>query len=158
MNANCYRVIFNKDRGMLMVVSEAARSQGKTNNPASTGSDISQVAAGSQTSVTAQSGKLDTLRSHLLLALGLASIVGVSNISYADNTKIIADQAAAKNQQATILNSANGTTQVNIQTPSKAGVSRNVFSQFDVGQDGAILNNSRINTQTQMAGWVDGNP
>ncbi|SUD90596.1 two-partner secretion domain-containing protein [Psychrobacter phenylpyruvicus] len=158
MNANCYRVIFNKARGMLMVVSEAARSQGKTNNPASTGSDISQVAAGSQTSVTAQSGKLDTLRSHLLLALGLASIVGVSNISHADNTKIIADQAAAKNQQATILNSANGTTQVNIQTPSKAGVSRNVFSQFDVGQDGAILNNSRINTQTQMAGWVDGNP
>ncbi len=143
---------------MLMVVSEATRSQGKTNNPVSTGSDISQVAAGSQTSVTAQSGKLDTLRSHLLLALGLASIVGVSNISYADNTKIIADQAAAKNQQATILNSANGTTQVNIQTPSKAGVSRNVFSQFDVGQDGAILNNSRINTQTQMAGWVDGNP
>ena len=49
MNAQCYRVIFNKARGMLMVVSEAARSQGKTSNPSEGGSAVSQVAGGSQT-------------------------------------------------------------------------------------------------------------
>ncbi|MDE4456043.1 two-partner secretion domain-containing protein [Psychrobacter sp. DAB_AL62B] len=166
MNSGCYRVIFNKARGMLMVVSEAARSQGKTGNPANGGSEISQVAGASQTAAqtnsTYQGGQLVALRSHVLLALGLATIVAssvsISNSAYADATSIVADRNAAANQQATILKSSNGTTQVNIQAPSAAGVSRNVFSKFDVGQDGAILNNSRTNAQTQLAGWVEGNP
>ncbi|KRU21508.1 hemagglutinin repeat-containing protein [Psychrobacter piscatorii] len=165
MNAQCYRVIFNKARGMLMVVSEAARSQGKTSNPTDSGSTIGQVAGTSQTLGSAhgqgyyQGGRFMPLRAHMLLALGLATMVGsVSHNAYADSTNIVADRNAAAAQQATILKSSNGTTQVNIQTPSKAGVSRNVFSQFDVGQDGAILNNSRKNAQTQLAGWVEGNP
>ena len=166
MNSGCYRVIFNKARGMLMVVSEAARSQGKTGNPANGGSKISQVAGASQTAAqtnsTYQCGQLVALRSHVLLALGLAIIVAssvsISNSAYADATSIVADRNAAANQQATILKSSNGTTQVNIQAPSAAGVSRNVFSQFDVGADGAIINNSRTNAQTQLAGWVEGNP
>jgi len=166
MNAQCYRVIFNKARGMLMVVSEAARSQGKTSNASEGGSDISQVAGSSQTGTQTgvgssyQGGRLDNLRSQLLLALGLATIVAssVSISAHADTTNIIADRNAAANQQATILATANGKAQVNIQTPSAAGVSRNVFSQFDVGTDGAILNNSRKNAQTQLAGWVEGNP
>lgn len=166
MNSGCYRVIFNKARGMLMVVSEAARSQGKTGNPANGGSEISQVAGASQTATqinsTYQGGWLIALRSHVLLALGLATIVAssvsISNNAYADATSIVADRNAAANQQATILKSSNGTTQVNIQAPSAAGVSRNVFSQFDVGADGAIINNSRTNAQTQLAGWVEGNP
>ena len=47
---------------------------------------------------------------------------------------------------------------VNIQTPSAAGVSRNTYRQFDVKSKGAILNNSNKNTQTQLGGWVQGNP
>jgi len=149
-----------------MVVSESARSQGKTGNPANGGSKISQVAGASQTAAqtnsTYQGGQLVALRSHVLLALGLATIVAssvsISNSAYADATSIVADRNAAANQQATILKSSNGTTQVNIQAPSAAGVSRNVFSQFDVGTDGAIINNSRTNAQTQLAGWVEGNP
>lgn len=166
MNSSCYRVIFNKARGMLMVVSEEARSQGKTGNPSVGGSAISQVAGASQTAAqtnsTYQGGQLVVLRSHVLLALGLATIVAssvsISNSAYADATSIVADRNAAANQQATILKSSNGTTQVNIQAPSAAGVSRNVFSQFDVGADGAIINNSRTNAPTQLAGWVEGNP
>lgn len=57
-----------------------------------------------------------------------------------------------------MISSANGTPQVNIQTPSKAGVSRNNYTQFDVSQKGAILNNSHKNTQTQLGGMVSGNP
>ena len=52
----------------------------------------------------------------------------------------------------------NGTPQVNIQTPTSAGVSVNQYQQFDVGNRGAILNNSRSNTQTQLGGWIQGNP
>ncbi len=37
-------------------------------------------------------------------------------------------------------------------------MSRNTYQQFDIGQGGAILNNSRTNAQTQIAGWVQGNP
>ncbi|MBE0440782.1 filamentous hemagglutinin N-terminal domain-containing protein [Psychrobacter sp. FME13] len=164
MNAQCYRVIFNKARGMLMVVSEAARSQGKTSNPSEGGSSISQTAGGSQTTTHTngyyQGGQLNSLRSHLLLALGMATIISnsFSTNAHADSTKIVADRNAAAAQQAVVLQASNGTAQVNIQTPSAAGVSRNVFSQFDVGSDGAILNNSRTNAQTQIAGWVEGNP
>ena len=48
--------------------------------------------------------------------------------------------------------------QINIQTPSAAGVSRNTYSQFDVQSNGAILNNSRTNTSTQLGGFVAANP
>ena len=39
-----------------------------------------------------------------------------------------------------------------------AGVSRNSYSQFNVAPQGAILNNSRTNVQTQLGGWAQGNP
>jgi filamentous hemagglutinin len=70
----------------------------------------------------------------------------------------LAYRNAPGNQQPTIFQTANGVPQVNIQTPSAAGVSRNVYSQFDVQSNGAILNNSRTNVQTQQGGWVQGNP
>ncbi|WP_304678347.1 two-partner secretion domain-containing protein, partial [Neisseria bergeri] len=56
------------------------------------------------------------------------------------------------------LQTGNGIPQVNIQTPTSAGVSVNQYTQFDVGNRGAILNNSRSNTQTQLGGWIQGNP
>ena len=59
------------------------------------------------------------------------------------NAQIIADPNAPGNQRPTIFQTANGLPQVNIQTPSAAGVSRNTYSQFDVQSNGAILNNSR---------------
>jgi filamentous hemagglutinin len=71
---------------------------------------------------------------------------------------ITADPSAPGNQQATVLSTANGVPQVNIQTPSAAGVSRNTYSRFDVDQRGAILNNSRVNTSTQLGGMVSANP
>ena len=72
--------------------------------------------------------------------------------------QITADPSAAANQRATVLQTANAIPQVNIQTPSSAGVSRNSYSQFDVQRNGVILNNARTATQTQIGGWVQGNP
>ncbi len=79
-------------------------------------------------------------------------------VTDAARAQIVADPAAPRGQQATVLRTANGLPQVDIRTPSPAGVSRNSYSQFDVTARGAILNNSRTSTPTQQAGWVQGNP
>jgi len=70
------------------------------------------------------------------------------------HAQIIADPNAPGAQRPTILQAPNGVPLVNIQTPSTAGVSRNGYRQFDVGIEGAILNNARNNAQTQLVGWV----
>ncbi|WP_423052307.1 filamentous hemagglutinin N-terminal domain-containing protein, partial [Undibacterium sp. SXout7W] len=53
---------------------------------------------------------------------------------------------------------ANGVPVVQIAPPSASGVSNNRFTNYNVGSDGIILNNSGANTQTQLGGWVTGNP
>ncbi|WP_118185358.1 ESPR-type extended signal peptide-containing protein, partial [Paraburkholderia phosphatilytica] len=57
-----------------------------------------------------------------------------------------------------VTQTANGLPQVNINRPSGAGVSMNTYGQFDVSNRGVILNNSPVVTQTQQAGYVNGNP
>jgi filamentous hemagglutinin len=70
---------------------------------------------------------------------------------------IEADAKAPQHQQPIITETASGVTQVNIQTPSSAGVSRNKYQKFDVEHQGAILNNSAQHTQSQLGGWVQRN-
>ncbi|WP_064748034.1 hemagglutinin repeat-containing protein, partial [Lysobacter antibioticus] len=72
--------------------------------------------------------------------------------------QIVADPNAPGSQRPTVLQAPNGVPLVNIQTPSAAGVSRNTYRQFDVDREGAILNNARGSAQTQLGGWVQGNP
>ncbi|EGI77028.1 two-partner secretion domain-containing protein, partial [Hylemonella gracilis] len=67
-------------------------------------------------------------------------------------------EAAANSPHAPqITQSQNNTTVVNINQASKDGVSRNQYNQFNVGPKGLILNNSTAITQTQLAGYIDGN-
>jgi filamentous hemagglutinin len=154
MNQGIYRLVFNQARGLLMVVGELAsnRSKGGTSGAASRSARFGQ-------SLGAVSGKpsdkcftLSPLRFALLLALGQLTL---SSAVFAD---ILIDRSAPADQRATVLNSANGVPQVNIQTPTAAGVSRNQYTQFDVDNNGAILNNSRHNVSTQLGGMVSGNP
>ena len=51
-----------------------------------------------------------------------------------------------------------GVTKVNITTPNGAGVSHNSYQQFDVPKTGVVLNNGANNSNTRIAGWVEGNP
>lgn len=145
MNKNCYRIIFNKARGILMAVAEIVVSR---NSSAGTTRGVGALHACSR----AIHVRLRCLTFWSWVALGLLTwpVVG--------QTEIVADRNAPKNQQPTVLNAANNVPQINIQTPSAAGVSRNTYSRFDVQQRGVILNNSRIDTQTQLGGWIQGNP
>ncbi len=91
------------------------------------------------------------------LAVGAVSVSFPPMVLQAQ-TVIVADPNAPKTQQPTIIRSSNNTVQVNIQAPSAAGVSRNTYKQFDIGRDGAILNNSPVNVETRIGGWVQANP
>ncbi|KVU84298.1 cell surface protein [Burkholderia ubonensis] len=57
-----------------------------------------------------------------------------------------------------VIQTQNGLQQVNITKPSGAGVSLNTYSQFDVPKVGVIVNNSPTLTNTQQAGYINGNP
>jgi filamentous hemagglutinin len=93
-------------------------------------------------------------------ALAMAIPLALLALLCAPHTQaqIIADPKAPGNQRPTVLVAPNNVPLVNIQTPSSAGVSRNTYSQFDINSTGVILNNSRTQVQTQLGGWVQGNP
>lgn len=143
MNKSLYKVIFNKTKGLMVVVAENARGNGKKS---------------CRKKITLNRGCEDTssqasifLSYSNALPFGLFCTISCLSVS-AHSSNIRADSAAPHYQQAVILQTANGLPQVNIQTPSAAGVSVNQFKQFDVDNKGALLNNARESTQTQLAG------
>lgn len=150
MNKRCYKVIFNKKRSCMMAVAENVHRDGKSMQDSEAAS-VRVTGAASVSSARAAFG-------FRMAAFSVMLALGVAAFSPAPASGIIADKSAPKNQQAVILQTANGLPQVNIQTPSSQGVSVNRFKQFDVDEKGVILNNSRSNTQTQLGGWIQGNP
>ena len=90
-------------------------------------------------------------------ALVLALLVCVAG-GNAAQAQIVADHTAPANQQPSVQAAGNGVPVVTIQTPSAGGVSRNTYTHFDIEHQGAILNNARGPVQTQLGGWIQGNP
>jgi hypothetical protein len=99
-----------------MAVAETAASQGKS--------------ASGERSGSSGAGLVKTVF-NLTIGASLVFLCGL--LSPQAEAQIVADRSAPGNQQPTILQTASGLPQVNIQTPSAAGVSRNIYSQFDVG-------------------------
>lgn len=93
-----------------------------------------------------------------IIAVLVSSLGAHGLMSGSAHAQIVAYRSAPGTQRATVLNAGNGVPLVNIQTPSAAGVSRNTYSQFDIDEKGAILNNSRQGAATRLAGKVAGNP
>ena len=143
MNKKSFRVIFSKTLQRLVAVSELAKTTGKTNESGTTSGNFLQKIC-----------KIRPLTFYLFCAWG---VVGISQNALAE-LMIQADKSAQKNEQPIVLKTPNGLPQVNIQTPNDKGLSHNKYSKFDVDTKGAILNNSRTQTQTQLAGTIQANP
>jgi filamentous hemagglutinin len=130
MNKNRHRIIFNAARGQRMVVAESASSGGSGSTAGET------VACGMgdldicKPSLL-RSAALHPLTLSIALAMAMALALGFVFATTA-HAQIVADPSAPGNQRPTVLQTANGVPQINIQTPSAAGVSRNTYSQFDV--------------------------
>lgn len=122
---------------MLIAVAETASAQGKDSRGETTGSSVYGCVT------------LFTMRHAAFAALALFACVPVLS-----GAQIVPSGTHAPN----VIGAANGVPQVNVQKPSGAGVSMNTYSQFDVQKNGAILNNSPIITNTQLAGQINGNP
>ena len=76
--------------------------------------------------------------------------------AYAANP-IEVDTNAPHERQATVGQAGNGITLVNVADPSAGGVSRNDYTNFNVPQNGVILNNSYQMSNTKLGGYVPGN-
>uniref|UniRef100_UPI0005929759 two-partner secretion domain-containing protein n=1 Tax=Chromobacterium haemolyticum TaxID=394935 RepID=UPI0005929759 len=140
MNKTLYRIIFNQARGQLMAVQETASGQGK-------GGGRGQTAAGARFAAARGFG-------FKLCALW----VGVSLGSVALAADIVADPGAAAGKRPTVIQANSGLPVVQIAAPTAAGVSHNQYQQFNVGPKGVVLNNSAQVVNTQLAGYVGGNP
>ncbi|MDB5818306.1 MAG: hypothetical protein JWQ11_1946, partial [Rhizobacter sp.] len=164
MNKNLFRIVFNRVRGMRMVVQETAVSCGKAGS-GETVSNSGPLVSGASAAVgagaaEAMSGECagpvprSFIPTWAALSMAAAATFGLVPV----HAQIVANPQAPGSQRPTVLPGANGVTVVDIVTPSAAGVSRNRFTQFDVNAAGAVLNNSRTNVQTTIGGFVTGNP
>ncbi|RZI56607.1 MAG: filamentous hemagglutinin N-terminal domain-containing protein, partial [Rubrivivax sp.] len=153
MNRLQYRIVFNKQRGQLMAVAETALSHVKGGSNGESAGPAARAPGSADVVPTVSRGPPTLLALAAAFAMGAAITLAPDALA-----QVKADANAPKHQQPTVVNSANGTVQVNIQTPSAAGVSRNTYSQFDVDKRGVILNNSRADVSTQIGGYVQANP
>ena len=70
---------------------------------------------------------------------------------------ILPDTHAPSDRQPLVQETASGIPLVQITAPTRGGVSRNHYENFNVPAKGAVLNNSYRMSKTELAGYVQGN-
>ncbi|MFJ2456902.1 filamentous hemagglutinin N-terminal domain-containing protein, partial [Pseudomonas protegens] len=88
---------------------------------------------------------------------GLAFIL--ANVMFWQPVVVMADGIVVNGSGTSLGQAGNGVPIVNIAAPNGGGLSHNKFSDYNVGQQGVILNNATGRTQqTQLGGIILGNP
>jgi filamentous hemagglutinin len=96
--------------------------------------------------------RVNLMRRLSLLGLGLFFAVSAQ-------AQILADPSAPGGNRPVVLEAGKGVPLVNITTPTAGGVSMNAYRQFDIQNQGAILNNNRSpQVMTELGGYVTANP
>ena len=88
------------------------------------------------------------------LTLGVFSL----QPSLAFAADIVADASAPEAQRPYVTETASGVPLVQIARPDGGDVSVNRYEAFSVPERGAILNNAFLFSNTQLAGYIEGNP
>ncbi|MCL6066879.1 DUF637 domain-containing protein [Neisseria meningitidis] len=139
MNKGLHRTVFSKKHNTMVAVAETANSQGKGKQAGTSAPASPQISDGLYS-------KLKTTLKTLV-----CSLVSLSMVLPA-HAQITTDKSAPKNQQVVILKTNTGAPLVNIQTPNGRGLSHNRYTQFDVDNKGAVLNNDRNNNPFLVKG------
>ncbi|AJG23942.1 hemagglutinin repeat-containing protein [Cupriavidus basilensis] len=152
MNKNIHRLVFNAARGMLVAAPEHAAGRGKGRQ--------GNAGRGGQGSVLVPAFVPAFVPVLWLTAL-TASMMGLPVLldqsAHAQSLPIQVDKQVP-GQRPVVGVAANGVPVVNIPPPSRnGGTSVSHFIQYNVGPSGVVLNNSGANSQTRIAGWVQGN-
>ena len=71
---------------------------------------------------------------------------------FAADAPILPDPKAPAAHQPLVQQTSNGIPLVQITAPTASGVSRNLYTDFNVPEKGAVLNNAHKVTNTQLAG------
>ena len=87
----------------------------------------------------------------LALHMAFAPLYGVAS-------DLSVDANAPASQQPILDRAGNDVPIVQITRPTDAGVSMNRYGSFNIGGDGLILNNASQAIQTQLGGYIEGNP
>lgn len=140
MNKNQYRLVFSRVRGMLVAAEETAHATGKVSKGEAPRSVANRA--------------LSALASFALRHAAFAVLIAAGVTPMWASAQVVGAGANAPS----VIQTQNGLQQVNITKPSGAGVSLNTYSQFDVPKQGVIVNNSPTLTNTQQAGYINGNP
>ena len=145
MNKNLYRVIFNAARGLMVVVQETASGFCK-------GGRSGRVPHGRGT----DGQRAFTMLPMRGIAFAALCVFGFQPVLV--RAQVVAAPNASPATKPAVGVSGNGIPLVQITTPNAAGVSNNTYTQYNVGTQGLILNNSPSTVQTKLGGYVQGNP
>ncbi|MBL1140782.1 MAG: filamentous hemagglutinin N-terminal domain-containing protein [Proteobacteria bacterium] len=88
--------------------------------------------------------------------LTLVWFLFTSTLTFAAGINVV--PTAAASQQGQLLNAPNGVPIINIAPPNAKGLSHNKYHDFNVEQQGLILNNSQTVQRSQIGGVIANNP
>lgn len=148
MNTGIYRLVFNAEHGILVPAGEyasARRCGRRSHRPSAVGKLSNGHASPPWFAARASAFAV-------LCAFGMQPFAAEAQATL----PMVPDRSGANHPVVGV--SASGVPLVNIVTPNQAGVSLNHFTHYNVGTNGAVIVNTPRSAQSQIAGWVQGNP